>query len=138
MAPPFIDLRVAGPNGRQTVELLVDSGMLYSVLPHDFWRKLGLKAHRETVFRLLDDREFRRKVAFIRCSLGGRWRKIPVLLGEPGDAGIMGIVMLGVFGLIYSPMDRSLRELGPPTLEEPPMGKPKPRYARGHHGHHVH
>jgi hypothetical protein len=41
----------------------------------------------------------------------------PVILGEPGDVALLGVVTLENLGLVFNPFDRSLR----PMLEAPLM-----------------
>ena len=44
MGLTYVDATVTGPTGKsQKLELLVDSGASYSLLPEDVWRDLGLE-----------------------------------------------------------------------------------------------
>jgi predicted aspartyl protease len=132
MALPFIDVMLEGRKGRVYSELLVDSGVVYSLLPFKAWRAAGLKAHRTTTVTLLDGTRIERKVANCRCQFGGTWRDVPVLLGKPGDHGIMGWVMLCAFEVSYNPAERCLRRIARPREKQP-----RPRYAGDNHGPHV-
>ena len=50
---------VANPDVVETVELLVDSGATYSVVPGDILDRLGISPLAEQVFRLADGRKYR-------------------------------------------------------------------------------
>src|SRR4029077_7477473 len=82
--------RDRGPSAR--VRFLVDSGAAYSVLPHDVWRKLGLKRKRTLDFSLADGTTIRRRLSECRFRYQGLDAVSPVVLGEPGDAALLGTV----------------------------------------------
>jgi predicted aspartyl protease len=109
MPLPFIDVGVSGPKGRQTVELIVDSGMTYSVLPRHLWRRLGVRRKRNEVFTLGDRTHLERDIGEGTFSLGGWRRRIEVVLGKPNDMGILGTAALSKFGVVYNPYERTLR-----------------------------
>jgi clan AA aspartic protease len=101
---------VYGPSGASAnVELLVDSGAKYSVLPHDVWTAIGLEPKRTLDFMLADGTKIERRVSECRFVLDGNDAHSPVVLGEPGDAALLGTVTLEVFGLVLNPFDRTLR-----------------------------
>jgi len=106
-----VKMRVSNPGlpkKSTTVSLLVDSGATYSVLPREVCRKLGLKAQEELEFSLADGRPVVRGVAEARFEFAGRVRTSPVLLGEPGDVALLGVVTLETLGLVLNPLRREL------------------------------
>ena len=55
MGITYIEADLTGPTGkRATIELLVDSGAIYSVLPLEVWQDLGLEPKRSAQFALAD------------------------------------------------------------------------------------
>ena len=63
MGITYIEGRVKGPMGEETVRLLVDGGATYTVLPEDVWRGIELKPLREHEFTLADGTVVNRKVS---------------------------------------------------------------------------
>jgi clan AA aspartic protease len=98
--------RDRGPRAR--VRFLVDSGAAYAVLPFEVWQKLGLKAKRTLDFSLADGTTIRRRLSECRFRYQGLDAASPVVLGEPGDAALLGTVTLENLGLVLNPFDRTL------------------------------
>lgn len=118
----YIDGVVTGPRGQQELRFLIDTGAQYSLLPHDVWRSLGLEPTRTRVFNLADGTPIRRAVSECIIELpevDGETPRghSPVILGEPGDVALLGVVTLEDLGLVFNPFDRSLR----PMLKAPLM-----------------
>ncbi len=104
--------RVSGPSG-ETVELtfLVDSGAMYSLLPRDVWQRLGLRPRRTELFSLADGTRIERSVSECLLSLPFGETTTPVILGEPGDIALLGVVTLEELGLVLNPFDRTLHPM---------------------------
>jgi len=110
MGLTHVDGVVTGPSGvSRTVRFLVDSGAKYSVLPFDDWRAIGLSSARRLTFVLADGTEIPRDVSECLLSLPQGTGHTPVVLGEPGDAALLGVVSLENLGLIFYPFDRTIR-----------------------------
>lgn len=105
--------RVTGPAGRQAdVQFLVDSGATYSLLPYDVWRQLGLSPRRTQAFTIADGTRIVRAVSGCRIALPqGETGDTPVILGEPGDVALLGLVTLEELGLVLNPFDRTLHPM---------------------------
>lgn len=101
--------RNGGP--RETVELLVDSGAVYSVLPRRVWRALKLKPERVVKFSLADGTTIRRGVSECRFSYQGVAASSPVVLGERHDEALLGTVTLETLGLVLNPFERTLKPM---------------------------
>ena len=93
------------------VKFLVDSGATYTVLPDDVWRKLGLKPKWEVELNLADGTAIRRQVSECRIETAGKDGHTPVILGEPGDRALLGVVTLEVLGLVFHPLRRELQPM---------------------------
>ena len=96
---------------RQSVEFLVDSGAVYSVLPQRVWRALKLKPQRSLQFSLADGTPIRRGVSECRFSYQGLEATSPVVLGERNDEALLGSVTLETLGLVLNPFDRTLKPM---------------------------
>ncbi len=109
-----IEATVAGASGeRISLELLVDSGAQYTLLPTDVWTRLGLEPTRKMRFQLADLTTMERGIS--EC-----WIELPqvdgervaghttVILGEASDVALLGVVTLESLGLVLNPLERSI------------------------------
>jgi predicted aspartyl protease len=107
-----VEMEVSRDGGpRETVDFLVDSGAVYSVLPGRVWRTLGLKSQRILKFSLADGTPIRRGVSECRFSYQGIEASSPVILGERRDEALLGTVTLETLGLVLNPFDRTLKPM---------------------------
>jgi clan AA aspartic protease len=102
---------VRGPRGEDTLEFLVDSGAMYSILPHDVWRKIGLEPKREQRFSLADGTVIRRQLSECVIRLTHGERTTQVILGDPGDQALLGVVTLEEFGLMLNPFKGEIQPM---------------------------
>lgn len=113
----YIDGLVVGPAGSLPLRFLIDTGAQYSLLPYEAWRGLGLAPKRTLAFNLADGTRIDRGISDCRITVEGVEGPTPVILGEPGDVALLGVVTLENLGLVFNPFDRSLR----PMTEAPLM-----------------
>ncbi len=108
----FIEGLVTG-KGRKTttVQFLVDSGAIYSLLPENDWKTLGLKPKRKMTFTLADGTAVERSIAECHISLPQGEGTTPVILGEAGDEALLGAVTLEILGLVLNPFQRTLQPM---------------------------
>ena len=112
MGITYIDGVARGPTGREeTVHFLVDSGATYSLLPIEVWQSLGLEAKREQGFSLADGTTLRRQISECHFRLPQGETHTPVILGEPGDEALLGVVTLEELGLVLNPFNRTLQPM---------------------------
>jgi clan AA aspartic protease len=108
----FVEGTVTGPTGQQArLRFLVDSGATYTLLPHDIWPSIGLAPKRSARFTLADGTTFERQVAECHIALPEGEGHSPVILGEPGDDALLGIITLENLGLILNPFTRTLQPM---------------------------
>jgi clan AA aspartic protease len=108
----FVKGTVSGPTGKQaTVEFLVDSGAMYTLLPRKVWCAIGLKATDSMKCSLADGTTVERKVSECRITLPQGERSTPVLLGEKGDEALLGTVTLEELRLVLNPFTRQLQPM---------------------------
>ena len=90
------------------LRLLVDSGASYTLLPPDDWQALGLRPARVATFTLADGSTGERGISECHLWLLDHQGQTPVVLGEPGDEPLLGIVTLEAFGLVLDSFQRTL------------------------------
>jgi len=107
----YIEGEVVGPAGRAQVRFLVDSGATYTLLPEKVWKDIGLTPKRRATFTLADGTAVERGISecFIKLPQGDG--HTPVILGEPGDEALLGVVTLEILGLILNPFTRELQPM---------------------------
>ena len=109
MGMTYIEAIVRGRLGERTLEFLVDSGTMYTLLPVDVWQAIGLEAKRTQRFTLADGTHMTRPVSECHMTLPYGDAHTPVILGEEGDEALLGVVMLEELGLVLDPFKRELR-----------------------------
>ena len=109
MGLAYVDGTVAGPTGsRASVRLLVDSGATYTLLPQGVWQAIELAPKRTLEFTLADGTRVTRAISECYIELPQGEAHTPVILGEPGDEGLLGVVTLEELGLVLNPFTRTL------------------------------
>lgn len=122
MGLTYVDGVVTGPFGlSRSVDFLVDSGAKYSLLPIDAWRAIGLAPERRLTFVLADGTGIERDVTECYIRLPQGKGHTPVILGEPGDEALLGVVTLEILGLILHP---STARSSPPECSSPESRRP--------------
>jgi clan AA aspartic protease len=112
MGLTYVDATVTGPNGKScSLDLLVDSGASYSLLPEDVWQELELQPQETLDFILADGTKIRRRASECKIRFNGKERHTPVILGEAGDEALLGVITLENLGLILDPFKRELRPM---------------------------
>jgi clan AA aspartic protease len=110
MGLTYIEATVTGPGGKsRTLKFMVDSGATYSLVPDTAWREIGLKPKRKAEFILADGTRIERDVSECHIALQDVEGHTPVILGEPGDDALLGVVTLENLGLMLDPFKRTLR-----------------------------
>lgn len=111
MALTYVPAVLTGPDGTESIDFLVDSGATYTVLPRQAWQRLGVRPKRSIRLRLADGTEIRRDVGECHIALEQGDGTSPVILGEEGDAALLGAVTLEVIGLVLNPLTRTLHPM---------------------------
>jgi predicted aspartyl protease len=108
----YIRGQVKGPKGTQTgVEFLLDSGVMYSVLPQSVWQTVGLKPKHRITFTLADGTTIEKSISEAYVVPPQGEAHTPVVLGEDGDQALLGVVTLEILGLVFNPFDRTLQPM---------------------------
>ena len=102
------------------VELLIDSGAIYSVIPTSVLEGLGIKPLVEQEFRLADGSKIMRQKGGALFKYGERIGVADVIFGDPEDSTLLGAFTLEALGLALDPLRRELRPL--PMILGGPIG----------------
>ncbi len=111
MGITYISGEVEGPDGKETVRFLIDSGATYSLLPLEVWKKIGLTVKRTLEFTLADGTIIKRGVSECYLVLPQGDGHTPVILGEGTDEALLGVVTLEILGLVFNPFNRTLQPM---------------------------
>lgn len=104
-------VNLADPRRSADVDLLVDSGAIYSVVPGAVLRRIGVHARPAHTFALAHGRTIRREVGDVRYEIERAAGAAPVIFGRRGDASLLGVVTLEALGLRLDPLRRTLEPL---------------------------
>jgi predicted aspartyl protease len=109
----FVHVKVAVENLqgsiRRELDLLVDTGALYSIVPAVVLRELGITPRQRLEFELANGQVIERDVGEARFYYDGRNAASTVIFGEENDAGILGVVTLENMGLDVEPRSGRIR-----------------------------
>ena len=111
MGITYIDGTVSGPGGSRSLTFLVDSGAMYTLLPYDVWRAIVIAPKRSVSLSLADGTQIERSVSECHIALSVGEGHTPVIMGEPGDEALLGVVTLEMLGLVFNPYTRTLHPM---------------------------
>lgn len=101
----------ASPAVTETVEFLVDSGAIYSVVPIPILERLGIKPISQHEFILANGATIVRQKGIALFKYGERIGGADVIFGEPDDSVLLGAFSLEALGLVLDPLRRELKPL---------------------------
>jgi aspartyl protease family protein len=81
------------------------------LLPHGAWQAIGLAPKRSVRFTLADGTVIERQVSECHIALPQGEGHTPVILGEPGDEALLGVITLEILGLVLNPFTRTLQPM---------------------------
>lgn len=109
-----LKLTVANPKDESrhsTIEFLVDSGAIYSVLDEQILKKLGVEPRSEEEFILADGTVIKRKKGGLVYKYKDEISYAPVIFGKKGDTNLLGATTLESLGFSLDPFRRQLFKL---------------------------
>jgi len=113
MGITFLKLKVSNPvRPRKTkeYEFLVDSGAVYSVIPKEELKRLGIKPTSYEEFTLANGEIIRSPIGNAYFEFKGKIRAAPVIFGKRGIF-LLGATTLEALGMILDPIRRELKPL---------------------------
>jgi clan AA aspartic protease len=105
----------ANPDAVETVEFLIDSGALYSLVPRAVLQRLGISPLREQSFRLANGQAIQRQIGVALFKFQDRIGGATVIFAEEEDSTLLGAYTLESMGFSLDPVRRQLVPL-PMTL----------------------
>ena len=102
-------LSVSGHKGRTKLELIVDTGSVYTWIPEDVLEKIGVAKEETENFSTIEGRRVRRHVGEATLEYDGVARHCVVVFAKPGDASVLGVTALENLALEVDPTSRRLR-----------------------------
>ena len=108
MGVTYVIARIGKGEKARDVELLVDSGATYTLLPEKIWKDLGLKPMAEMTFMLANGEPAKRKISEVWFEYEGMKGTTRVILGEGSDEALLGAFTLEMLGLVLNPFSREL------------------------------
>jgi predicted aspartyl protease len=102
---------IAQPDDTEALDFLIDSGVVYSVVPTPVLERLGIQPLTEQEFRLADGSKIIRKKGGALFKYKDRIGVADVIFGEHEDATLLGAFTLEALGYALDPLRRELREL---------------------------
>lgn len=95
----------------EDVEMLADSGALYSVVPSELLDRIGVRSTHVEEFELADGRVIERRMGGAHVTVRGRQALANVIFGEPGDSTLLGVVTLEELGFVIDPSKGDLKPI---------------------------
>jgi clan AA aspartic protease len=104
----FIVKETRKSSKKASVDFMIDSGAVYSLVPTKVLTKLGIAPYREVDFILADGTKIVRQVGDAYFEYNGEGGSAPVIFGEKGDEPLLGATALESIGLVLNPFKREL------------------------------
>jgi len=93
------------------VDFLIDSGAVYSLVPAERLKSLGIAPYKKLDFTLADGTVVTRQVGDAYFEYRGDGGAAPVIFGQEGDQPLLGATTLGNLGLVLDPFHRKLHPM---------------------------
>jgi aspartyl protease family protein len=99
------------PELEAEMELLADSGAIYTIVKREKLEKLDIKPRGKRRFKTADGRVIEREVAAAEIEIKGQSVYSVVILGEESDTEVLGVTSLEELGLQVDPTTGELKPL---------------------------
>ena len=113
MGITFLKVKVINPEQpkkSQECEFLVDSGAVYSVVPQNILKKLGIKPNSLQEFILANGEVLKKPIGNAYFEYKDKIRAAPVVFGDKGIF-LLGATTIEALGMILDPIRRELKPL---------------------------
>jgi clan AA aspartic protease len=105
-----VTVEVSNPRDQahwQKLELIADTGAIFSVIPRAALEQLGITPYAEET-HLADGSEILRALGDVFIRIDGKARTVPTIFGEPTDTPLLGVTALEILGFTVDPRTRKL------------------------------
>ena len=92
----------------QKLDLVADTGAIFSVIPSSTLEQLGITPYAEETFHLADGSPIRRQLGDVFIRIDGKARTVPTIFGETTDTPLLGVTALEILGFAVDPRTRKL------------------------------
>ena len=99
------------PEKRETLDLLVDTGALHSVIPAHVLESLGIRRLRSSEFEMIDGSVIARDLGVAATQWNDKRGATDVIFGEPNDKPVLGVLSLEAMGLEVDPVRGELKPM---------------------------
>ena len=96
---------------QEEVEVLVDSGVLFTLIPRSTLERLGLKPVTRQKLRVYGGGIVERDVGGTVVEYEERRAVVPIVFGEPEDIPVLGATALESLGYQIDPVSRKLKPI---------------------------
>ena len=113
MSITFLKVKVINPERpkrKKEFEFLIDSGAVYSVVPQDQLKGLGIKPTSFQEFILANGEIIKKPIGNAYFEYQGKIRGAPVVFGDEGIF-LLGATTIEALGMILDPIRRELKPL---------------------------
>src|SRR5437870_758943 len=112
MGITYVNVSIANPANparSRRKKLLADSGALYSIIPKEILRAIGIKPYGSETFTLADGSDIQRDVGTAFLRINGRKASSPVIFGEKNEGALLGVIALESLGFSIDPRTGKLK-----------------------------
>jgi len=104
MGETRVSLRLTGPKGDASVEMLVDTGSTLTKIPSSVAKRIGVIPRYKAEVELADGRVVKRDVSEAVAEFNGLKNTITLLIGPDDEEPLFGLTTLEVFRLKVNPL----------------------------------
>jgi len=99
----------ASPELSEVIELLVDTGAVYTIVPEDVLEKLQIKRRGRRVFQTVNKQKIERDIGVATVEYMDRVAGTNVIFGKEKDTPVLGVTTLEELGLEVDPVTKQLK-----------------------------
>lgn len=99
----------ASPERSETVELIVDTGAVYTIVPRDILEELKIERRGSRVFQTVNRQKMKRDIGVAIIEYLDRVAGTNVIFGEEDDIPVLGVTTLEELGLEVDPVSKQLK-----------------------------
>jgi len=110
----YVKVKVANPltpKKSEKVDLLVDSGAIFTSIPRDILGTLELKPVDREKLRVYGGAIVEREIGWALIEYGGKRRVVSVIFGEKEDTAVLGATSLESLGFQVDPVTKKLKPI---------------------------
>lgn len=111
MGLTYVRIKVTGSKGSEELDLLVDTGSVYTWVPKAVLERVGVTSMGKRRFKTIEGREIFREVGEAVLELRGERATRIIVFGEAGDATVLGADSLEGLGFEVDPTTKQLKKI---------------------------